>query len=362
MTHGDLAHSEYDVAVVGAGPAGAAAAKALSGHGLNTVILEKARLPRYKMCSGVLSPSSVKHVEDNFGDIPEYILSQPRDVYGALIYTGQGDRVVEVAFKDTEKGPGLKDGGLSIRRPEFDYWLASNSGAELVDQCHFKHLTSDDARTTLILDHDGQKKQITARYVIGADGPLSRVRHSLSPEFSQSLRFIPNYEEWYTGSVDLEPGWLNVFMDGRYTSYFASVFMKDSHVVVVTGAKQGDPIKQYFAALIEYLKRDFGLRIEEKKASYGCVLHDMSATNNFHTGAGNVLLAGEAAGFSRALGEGISSALLTGHAAGQSVLQSLDTGRPAHEYYAAATKPEAEICDLLNRMLEKDLGLNPFTR
>src|SRR5690348_15109019 len=43
---------ELDVAIVGAGPAGAAAALALRGKGLRVGIIEKATLPRYKTCGG----------------------------------------------------------------------------------------------------------------------------------------------------------------------------------------------------------------------------------------------------------------------------------------------------------------------
>ena len=42
-----MLQSRYDVVIVGAGPAGAAAAQALRGRGLESVIFEKARLPRY---------------------------------------------------------------------------------------------------------------------------------------------------------------------------------------------------------------------------------------------------------------------------------------------------------------------------
>ncbi|MBW1766293.1 MAG: FAD-dependent monooxygenase, partial [Deltaproteobacteria bacterium] len=45
---------EYDVIIIGSGPAGSSAAKSLTQRGLETLILEKEKLPRYKCCSGVL--------------------------------------------------------------------------------------------------------------------------------------------------------------------------------------------------------------------------------------------------------------------------------------------------------------------
>src|SRR3989449_5560289 len=44
----------FDVAVVGAGPAGATAALTLARRGLNVALLEKETLPRYKTCGGAL--------------------------------------------------------------------------------------------------------------------------------------------------------------------------------------------------------------------------------------------------------------------------------------------------------------------
>src|SRR4051794_38793738 len=43
---------KYDVAIIGAGPAGAAAAITLARRGISVCILERKSLPRYKTCGG----------------------------------------------------------------------------------------------------------------------------------------------------------------------------------------------------------------------------------------------------------------------------------------------------------------------
>lgn len=87
----------------------------------------------------------------------------------------------------------------------------------------------------------------------------------------------------------------------------------------------------------------------------------MSATDNFYFGQGNILLVGEAGGFNRC-SEGISSPLIMGKAAGEAILKSMESGQPALQYYTEAAGPEVEACRIAGRMLEKAVGLNPFTR
>jgi flavin-dependent dehydrogenase len=87
----------------------------------------------------------------------------------------------------------------------------------------------------------------------------------------------------------------------------------------------------------------------------------MAATGNYFLGEGNVLLAGEAGGFNRC-GEGITSALVTGRAAGESILRAVQSGRSALASYPDAVAGEIEACTRVNRLIEEAVGLNPFTR
>ena len=74
--------NKYDVIIIGAGPAGAAAAQQTVAAGLRTLIVEKKKLPRRKACQGLLVPEAQKFIADNFGPIPAECLSQPNIVNG----------------------------------------------------------------------------------------------------------------------------------------------------------------------------------------------------------------------------------------------------------------------------------------
>ena len=54
----------YDVIIVGAGPAGTSAALYANKLGLKTVLIDKSRFPRDKICGDALSGKSVKILED----------------------------------------------------------------------------------------------------------------------------------------------------------------------------------------------------------------------------------------------------------------------------------------------------------
>ena len=356
-----MLETEYDVVIVGAGPAGAAAAQAIRGSGLEGVIVEKAELPRYKMCSGILFPSALKLIDDRFGPIPKEVLCEPARVRGNRVFLTLESPVFDAPFSVFDDGPGLGENGLNVSRASLDHWLCCESGFPIVDQCVFRAFRRDGEDLVLQLRRGGEDLEVRTRYLVGADGTRSSVRNALSKGFDHTLRLIPNYEEWYLGEIDLEPEWLYLFFDREITGYFATVFHKDGRIIAVTGTRQGDPVKECFQRFTAHLEERHGLKIEESVGKSGCSVHDMSATGNYCLGEGNLLLAGEAGGFNRC-GEGITSALISGNAAGECIRSSAETGRPALEFYGDAAAGEVASCAKVNRLIEQAVGLNPFTR
>jgi flavin-dependent dehydrogenase len=356
-----MLENRYDAVIVGAGPAGAAAAQAIRGRGLDSVIVEKASLPRYKMCSGILFPSACKLIADEFGPIPKRVLSEPVRVRGNRVFLTLESSALDAPFSVFDDGPGLGEDGINAKRSELDHWLCRESGASIADDCLFKAFRRDGDELIVELRRGGEDIEIRTRYLVGADGTRSAVRRAFSKSFDATLRLIPNYEEWYAGDIALDPEWLYLFFDRRVTGYFATVFHKDGNIIAVTGTRKGEPVKECFRRFTAHLEEKHGLVIEKRVEQTGCSVHDMSATGNYCLGEGNVLLAGEAGGFNRC-GEGITSALLTGRAAGECVLRSADSGRPAFEFYPDAVAGEIESCTKVNQLIEQAVGLNPFTR
>ena len=70
-----LVGTNWDVVVIGAGPAGAFAAYRLARRGLSVLLVEKLMLPRYKVCGCCLSNASVQLLEEL---APELLSLQPQ--------------------------------------------------------------------------------------------------------------------------------------------------------------------------------------------------------------------------------------------------------------------------------------------
>ena len=154
----------YDVAVIGAGPAGAFLAYQLSVHGLSVVLIEKEKLPRNKTCAGGLSAK--------ISDILPFDITPviQRKIYGATV----SHKFQHIFTKYTDK---LLI--YTVDRRDFDHHLvqyAKEKGAHLYDEERIKDLKKD--RDAYILTSD--KKEIRCKIAIGADGAHSFLARKIS--------------------------------------------------------------------------------------------------------------------------------------------------------------------------------------
>ncbi len=71
----------YDVAVVGAGPAGATAARELARAGHTVLLLERQRIPRYKTCAGGVTVRAAKLLDFDISSVVERVVHGGRISY-----------------------------------------------------------------------------------------------------------------------------------------------------------------------------------------------------------------------------------------------------------------------------------------
>jgi geranylgeranyl reductase family protein len=158
-----------DIAVVGAGPAGAAAAVHLARAGQDVVLVDKATFPRDKTCGDGLTGNALRRL-DALGLDPALIPSW-RVIEQVMIRVPDG-REVAFPFPDT--------GGQFVaaaRRADLDAAivdLARSAGVAVIEGDAVLAVdTTNSATVTLKL---GSGETITAPYVVAADGMWSPVR------------------------------------------------------------------------------------------------------------------------------------------------------------------------------------------
>ena len=110
--------ADADVAVVGAGPAGAAAAARLAKLGMRVVLLDQHSFPRDKVCGDFVSPVSLVELEDlGLARLSGYLASNV--ARSATVFL-EGQRALSHSLPAV---PSLPDHGRVIPRVHLDAWI-----------------------------------------------------------------------------------------------------------------------------------------------------------------------------------------------------------------------------------------------
>jgi geranylgeranyl reductase family protein len=164
----------YDVAIAGAGPAGATAAYFLAKGGKRVLLLEKARFPRDKRCGDAWCEPALDILEE-MGVLPELIDE------GAVQFVRSGGLVSPGGLSFVSPDEGERPSAprvAAIRRMICDERIArmaERTGAELVEGASVSDVSLGDAWT--IQCKDG--RSFSAKCLIAADGAKSKIARRL---------------------------------------------------------------------------------------------------------------------------------------------------------------------------------------
>ena len=285
------------IAIVGAGPAGATAARLLASKGARVTLLEARRLPRPKLCGGGLTPKAQRLVP------PSALETVERRVHRVELRGGHFP-AVHLDVSEAEIA--------MVERGRFDFALtqaAAAAGAEVRDGERVEGGEEDAGGVTLttrtgrlrvdaVVAADGDPSGIARR--LGLGGPATR--HALALEVDLPL------------ASDLPPDTavLAFGVRGGYAWYFP----KGDHANVGAGSyRETDP-----TALKEVLARfarSVGLDTGEGKIAGHWIPQGL---RRGALASPRVLLAGDAAATADPLfGEGIAYAIVSGIVAAQAI-------------------------------------------
>ncbi len=177
-----------DAVVVGAGPAGCAAAIELARAGCSVVVVDKARFPRDKCCGDGLTTGALRHL-DQLGLDPGSVES----------WQAAADVVVRSPSGRSFTLPMPRDGATYAavaRRRDLDaalVALARGSGARVLEGAALDAVEVHDDHVNV---HAGDDAPLQARYVVGADGIYSPLRKALglaSPGYRGDAHALRQY-------------------------------------------------------------------------------------------------------------------------------------------------------------------------
>lgn len=291
----------WDIAIIGAGPAGCATAMELARAGATVGLLEKAAFPRDKLCGEFLSPE-VAEILDELGLGRQFQALQPAPIERAVVVTPSGARL-EFPFPAPAWG---------LSRLRLDHLLAEaaqQSGAQLLEKTeisgvHKGHFgQSLDAR-------DGRR--FHARAVLLAAGRHSLLQPVRAPRFGSRAYF--GFKAHYEGECDRRVELY--FFDGGYCG-LAPVEGGRVNVCCLLEKRllRGNAAEQVLARVAPLATRLAGLRRSEP------FLHTGPVAMGWRRPPPGLLPAGDAALFVDPFtGDGISLALQTGRLAARHLL------------------------------------------
>jgi flavin-dependent dehydrogenase len=161
----------FDAAVVGAGPAGSAAAICLARRGYAVALIDKAVFPRDKLCGDFLNPAGWS-LFARLGIRDALLASDHQKVTAFRVSTASAEALI----------PFTRVFGVGMRRRAFDDLLvkqAVREGALLYEGVKLTALERDGDGWKLRGENGAEEREFLSRLVIGADGRNSWTAHRL---------------------------------------------------------------------------------------------------------------------------------------------------------------------------------------
>ncbi len=286
----------YDVIVVGAGPAGSTAARECAARGLSVLMLDRAEFPRDKPCGGGVTVRASKMLPFSIDSVLERVITDLHLTYKQS--NGFTRRSEEEVVSMTQ-------------RRNFDTLLvekAVQAGATLRERTQVVQITRDAAGVEVKTEDESFSGSVLVA-ADGANGKTSTMA-GIQPKVWRQVALEGNV----TPEGGIPPQWETAFgVDiGGMPGGYGWIFPKRDHLNIGIGGWRyaGPTLRDRLTGLVKF----YGYRVEDLWGLRGHYLTIRQPDSPLADG--NALLVGDAAGLVDPItDEGIYSAIWSGRAA-----------------------------------------------
>ena len=289
---------DYDVVIVGSGPAGCAAAFDLCSKKRNVLLMDRYEFPRNKACAGGLTMKTLKALRYSVEPVIKRVCND------IVIGNGMSHKVM---FKS--KHPIC---AMTIRS-QFDAFCLKKT-LEMGASFHVVKEINSINDTDTCVEVDTDIGIIRSKYLVGADGVNSTIR-KLTREFNGIRKGFA-----IEGRIPIDRQLLPVVeLDFDIVPFgYGWIFPKDNHINVGLYSFSSEKLTKH--KLTQYAFNKLGYADMDHVRGYPIGMGGWNYTPNRK----RIALAGDAAGLADPLlGEGLFNAIMSGQLAAASIEQAL---------------------------------------
>lgn len=308
----------YDIAIIGAGPAGATLARLL-GKNCKVLLLDKRQLldeasgrTFEKCCGGLIAPDA-QHMLATLGlGVPKKVLVGPQLF---TVRTIDMENSIERYYQRHY---------INVDREKFDRWMFSliPDSVDIRCGCLLKGFEEEESGIKLNYVYNGREYTEYASLLVGADGGSSVVRKRAFPAESAPKLYI-SIQQWFEAG-NASPYFSSVF-DSAITDFYSWTIPKGDCLLVGTAIPYGENAWEKFRLLKQKLS-SYNYKLDKSIKTKGAFIYRPVKLGQICTGRGRIALIGEAAGWiSPSSAEGMSYSMRSALA----LAQSLEGGQDA---------------------------------
>ena len=306
---------KYDIAIIGAGPAGSTLARLLGGR-YKVLLADRRELGREhaggagKCCGGLVAPDAQKVIAEFGLGLPAGVTAGPQ-LFAV--------RTIDLAQKIERYYQRFY---INVDRERFDRWLVSLAGgADARFGCACRGFERGGGGFRLRLSRGGKEFIEEARVLVGADGAISPVRRQAFPAAPMPEKYVA-IQECFEAAAPAP--YFSALFDPNVTDFYCWTIPKDGMMLLGAALRPGPDAAGRFESLKSKLP-EFGYELGKPARREGAAILRPVSARQICTGGMGIALAGEAAGFiSPSSCEGLSYAFRSAAALAESLQGGLE--------------------------------------